>query len=1096
MKKKLTMLLCMLFICVTILPANSNQMFLLHAAEHEGETYIYFKNQLNTTEKKFYESLESLYTSGKMKTGTGQIDISEKFTQTELKNYANGSATLAQSFQAARDAFMQDYGEIFYVDFTKVSMRLGMQNQKYILQLGNGSYVNYYEKGFSSVADVDAAIQAVTQVKNEIEESIKTNVTDEIKNSDANIVTSVHNALIERLDYTYPNSTDAGMQVRGIYGLVNGKTNCQGYSKLMKWILQDYNISTILVSGIGINSKQNSEEHMWNYVYINNGYYAVDTTWDDPITTVKANDSIRNTYLLRGSDTMQVNHSPQGILSLGGKEFKYPDLFKYDYDTSYNNEELGDFNDESTDLKVLTEKVTSGNSVSTLYTISYKGMNMDQLAKKGLYLAGRFAYVDADSKKVTFEKWVPISNYVPENFESNTEQLLAKMNISTTGTIQFCLTPISDKENANNNKIYYKEDLSLLENHTMITKQLLVPYSTNYVVPPFIRTSSPTLTETQLANETKHYSVQFTEKLKITDDSNSPKFRIDNTVNHIQASVNNATFKDSSYSLPDGTIVEATTVEFDFTADTTFQGILNIYSLQIENMVGIKSNKQPNAIPIRTTIPMKLPCPIQVAHGAIPNAFVIANPLLVMDDKVEAFTTDGGITSTSLNISLIATKKADSEKNVLDQTLSDNLGVDISNKLSSTFDLALGCQSLRAAIRKGYNVTVGIPYPEGFHPEDYEDVEFRAYHFRYDEATKKYIPEEIVCQITPQGLIVIANDFSPFTVVAVEKGTIPQTMTNKTVAASAETGGGSITTANGGAGLYALESKETRSFTVTADNGYEIEKITVNGEAVNLPANATSYTANFAYDNMDSASSVKAYFVAKTVAQSEAEQNIETVLPDLIPEDAVIIKPSPDTGEELEYLTQTLNDTKTGVSVAGNLLKDVKLTVAGLDNDSDKAIKSNYSSFTPVNGFQISFDKDHAFKGNLSVVVPVDSKYNGKTLTLVSYDKTKEGSEAYQTQKVEVKDGKITVTLSALLPSMIMDESQTPNKDDQETPTPTPAPGETTTDGEDLPDKKGDSTKKPETGDQTNKNLLFATAFIALDVMAIAYVVNKRKKRQ
>lgn len=58
------------------------------------------------------------------------------------------------------------------------------------------------------------------------------------------------------------------------------------------------------MSGTARNSEDKTESHAWNYVQINENWYAVDVTWDDPIITEERplNIEEKYRYCLKGSD--------------------------------------------------------------------------------------------------------------------------------------------------------------------------------------------------------------------------------------------------------------------------------------------------------------------------------------------------------------------------------------------------------------------------------------------------------------------------------------------------------------------------------------------------------------------------------------------------------------------------------------------------------------------------------------------------------------------------------------------------------------------------------------------------------------------------
>ena len=81
---------------------------------------------------------------------------------------------------------------------------------------------------------------------------------------------------------------------------------------------------------LAVDEKGNVERHAWNYVYIKNNWYAVDTTWDDPIIVGigKINESIKYKYFLKGKEDMDKDHTPNGQVTKDGFKFSYPELAK------------------------------------------------------------------------------------------------------------------------------------------------------------------------------------------------------------------------------------------------------------------------------------------------------------------------------------------------------------------------------------------------------------------------------------------------------------------------------------------------------------------------------------------------------------------------------------------------------------------------------------------------------------------------------------------------------------------------------------------------------------------------------------------------
>lgn len=81
----------------------------------------------------------------------------------------------------------------------------------------------------------------------------------------------VHDQLLERISY----SARAEMNQSAYSALVNGETVCAGYARAFQYILQQMGIPCYYCTGYA------GESHAWNIVQLSDGFYNVDTTWDD-----------------------------------------------------------------------------------------------------------------------------------------------------------------------------------------------------------------------------------------------------------------------------------------------------------------------------------------------------------------------------------------------------------------------------------------------------------------------------------------------------------------------------------------------------------------------------------------------------------------------------------------------------------------------------------------------------------------------------------------------------------------------------------------------------------------------------------------------
>ena len=82
----------------------------------------------------------------------------------------------------------------------------------------------------------------------------------------------VYNKIIKNTTYdlkSYYNQT-------AYSALVNHKTVCAGYSKAFQYIMRKLNIVTYFVVGVA-----NKEDHAWNIIKLDDGYYNIDLTWEE-----------------------------------------------------------------------------------------------------------------------------------------------------------------------------------------------------------------------------------------------------------------------------------------------------------------------------------------------------------------------------------------------------------------------------------------------------------------------------------------------------------------------------------------------------------------------------------------------------------------------------------------------------------------------------------------------------------------------------------------------------------------------------------------------------------------------------------------------
>lgn len=288
----------------------------------KNKTEKYYYSQLNEYGKiiynKVYSNIENL------KTGTYNVRFDTEFN--DLLQQDTGSTILENAFQSALNALIYDNPELFYIDITKMYLYTETTTiiikKTYKVYIGPEEGKTYFADGFNSQAEVENTINEINKVVKDITLSLAG--TDYLK------IKSVHNYLIDNIEY---DQTISKPNIYNICGaLLNRVTVCEGYAKSFKYILDNIGIESMFVCGIGTNSRGETENHAWNYVKLDDNWYAVDITWDDPILIGggRLTDKYRYNYFLKGSNEFYKDHVEDGNI-IEGVKFYYPVLSPNNY---------------------------------------------------------------------------------------------------------------------------------------------------------------------------------------------------------------------------------------------------------------------------------------------------------------------------------------------------------------------------------------------------------------------------------------------------------------------------------------------------------------------------------------------------------------------------------------------------------------------------------------------------------------------------------------------------------------------------------------------------------------------------------------------
>jgi hypothetical protein len=365
----------------------------------------------------------------------------------------------------------------------------------------------------------------------------------------------------------------------------------------MKVILDQLNIPCILVQGVATDENNNPQAHMWNYVQVDNQWYGVDATWDDPVPEVANTHGVdgyeTDTYLLASELVMNEEHVPSGVMSSVGYEFTYPDLTTeaYGFDTVSDNNGLvvkynGDGHYKGLDAGV--------------FKVSYNGMGYAEAAKQGYYIVGKFyykVYKDDGTEEYADGGWgYLLTDLYPDDTMLKDSETEITVTLPQVSYVEFAVTdvPPGDYKNDTNTtnvdqaaaNVTYNGDDSLL----LAKSEQLYNENGNYQAPPYVDTITPDTTGRLTLGKTYHVTVSYDEALVQEEGK-----KISATLDAIGSTGSGATAVEQS-KLENLTWDGDRTFTFDFTPSQYFADNGVYYDIQINGVLGKYSQKVPNYI--------------------------------------------------------------------------------------------------------------------------------------------------------------------------------------------------------------------------------------------------------------------------------------------------------------------------------------------------------------------------------------------------------------------------------------------------------------------------------------------------------------------
>lgn len=855
-------------------------------------------DQLDATAKAIYDGIYQMYEQGLLKTGTQDYDLvaNGQISADAAQGFMKNTSALTTAMNAARYAFYADYPEVFYVNFPKLNVRPTKDSDGGChIYVGSGRYENYYLDGFTSEAQVDAAIAEFDARVNAIVDGARNLEIPENKNQQVEQIRYVHNEIINHVSYRLEDTcfegdgdSESNASYLGTpYGtLVKKQSVCEGYARAFKTVMDKMGIHSILVQGVHQYDGEVAVSHMWNYVEIDatdeagrslgGKWYAMDLTQDDPEDYIipekelvdytqhfeeYGKDGFENEkYFLAGQLTLNGRHFiDETIDAAGGYTFTYPSIEDVDYGVRDAINTMDGFS-------VKQKTVTGGHGLDvTEFQISYKGMNVTTARKEGIYILARYYDEDEEGNVVPLTGWC----YFSDSYEFKEDDTSVYLQEGEVQYMEFAATTVVPREGLDG-LTYAGDDLGLIAR----TGKIYNENQNDYDAPPFILRATPSQTATIFPGaSTYHIMLEYDETLVLEEGvSENDLSMMIKCSSNLGNEVTGAEYSKVSNITWDGDKI----VEFDVQFSQMFADDHVNYNFYPQGLIGSESKKAPN--PACYGVAQRTECPcVQDRRGSWE---LYAKPTLLEDTdlSVQDWTlSNGKAVSDKLTnrIALVTTKTSAKQESQMQQALDRDLPGESEQILeSSTFNITLSVCKLNV-VKTGHKLKVKVGFPTGYGPED-EGVTFKAYHFKRDAQGNVTGVEEIDCVVTPYGLIITCDAFSPFTIAAV-KADDTAAQTKSVVATTSD--GGIITGANlAESKLLTLSEGGNETLHIQPNDMYEIESITVCGNEIDV-TDKNGMDVTVSYDAIGTNNIVHANFVAKAVVEKEAERNEAPVAP-------------------------------------------------------------------------------------------------------------------------------------------------------------------------------------------------------------------------
>ncbi len=786
-------LLALLLACVSV-PFEQPSI----AVSKAGNYY----SQLDDNAQKFYDALENMYTKGNLKTGTTEFDLIDKnvVTSEQARKYAEGDESILRSFATAKDVFLME-NNVFYVDFSKLQLSIGIKDNKYVVTMGAGRNSNYYSAGFENESQVESALNDYKTALNEIVTTAEKKETTEQK------VRAANSLILQKATFGYGITSDGKISDTASYITTNYGALCketavyEGFARLFKDVLDSLNIENVLVNGYVLNSNESFVPAMWNYVKIGSKWYAVDVGLNSQ------NAENPQEFVLVGQNQMKYRHYISKTIASSSREFSCPEL----------SEEYYGFEEDVAVSCSFAE-------ASTVLSASYMGRNSTALAKdKDLYLAFRTSTNEFDSNSISWGSWIAMSvacanengNYKNQISETDSETALTVPQTAT--YVQVAVINVKPTSDAG---VYGDVDKG---NIVSISEIIANKNHTEYVSAPTAKKVLPSGVNVLDVDRSYTIVIQYDESLAKANATEPFAVSVTSSRGAKAESVTNVVWNSEQ---------DADTITFTFKASAKFNDNYQTYYFEIENLVGSKSKKAPNKVAMNfQKFNINLSSVTKTAGGYNYLAMSENNSIDLTDWQFASETGESISASNKLANQLSfasSTLSTDFTQSII-KKICDNKSIVSSDILANWgYDTELCLCGGKVTFMNGKMLKLKAPITTN-------DTSYRVFVCSKDENGELQLDNitEAKCFIDSNELTIETNKFGALVLLAVNKSSISNG--ERVLLVKNINGNGGIKSKINGVeqtDIIALKLDESVIFELSSNPGYKVANCLLNGKAL------------------------------------------------------------------------------------------------------------------------------------------------------------------------------------------------------------------------------------------------------------------------